>query len=286
MPCPATAPAESRKCRTLDQLTGNPELQLPGWATSEDPDQSAWMQQKARPITYKLFSSLSLHLMDLWGLRERSICCAGWPKKWIKKLDTILWKNPKFASLAQHAPTWSRNSKILYVRIVRLLQNEQITAQSWELARQTGPGFSGGALTDVTGRLPKTSYCGHSRVEAQHWSTWWMSYWNQSSRGFVPALNSCMGRPVRGEERCGHSSRCLSGFHTFFSLLPSPFFPLPWNHPMAFSCCESTTNICWRTGTNTIRQRFFLPPPAQGRILLLHTRWLSSPVTLMGLCTI
>lgn len=83
-----------------------------------------------------------------------------------KKKDKFFERIPDFRD--QHTPTGSWNSEMLYKRVVQLLQHGQITAQSRQLARQTGPSFSGGALTDVTGRLPKTSYCGHSTVEPQH----------------------------------------------------------------------------------------------------------------------
>lgn len=33
--------------------------------------------------------------------------------------------------------------------------------------------------------IAKTSYGGHSRVKPQHWSAWWMSDLNQSSRGLT-----------------------------------------------------------------------------------------------------
>lgn len=172
---------------------------------------------------------------------------------------------------------------MLYKRVVRLLQHEQITAQRRQLARQTGPSFSGGALTDVTGRLPKTSYCGHSTVEAQHWSTWWMSDRNQSSHGFIPALNSCMGRLVRGEKRCGHCSRCLSGFHPSSPPTPPPPpSPSAWSQSSAASCRKSTTNICRRSDDWMQLGGGFPPPPVcTGK----NHACFFSLLTLMGFCT-
>lgn len=117
------------------------------------------------------------------------------------------------------------------------------------------------------GPIAKTVRCGHSPVEAQHWSTWWMSDRNQSSRGFIPALNSCMGRPVRGEKRCGQCSCCLSGLHPSFFLYLLLFI-LPLLLEVA-SCRGSTNNICRRDEWMQLVGVFFPPLlPALGRIMI------------------
>lgn len=49
------------------------------------------------------------------------------------------------------------------------------------------------------GPIAKTSYGGHSRVEAQHWSTWWMSDQNESSHAFT-SFEFMHGEACQGRE--------------------------------------------------------------------------------------
>lgn len=99
------------------------------------------------------------------------------------------------------------------------------------------------------GLIAKTSYCGHSTVKPQHWSTWWMSDRNESSHGFT-SFKFMHGGPVRGEKWCGHCSHCLSRFY-----IPPLFLKLVICCLAAFcqNAWESRVNICGLTGMNPIR---------------------------------
>lgn len=49
------------------------------------------------------------------------------------------------------------------------------------------------------GPIAKTSYRGHSTVKPQHWTTWWMSDQNESSRGFT-SFEFMHGETCQGRE--------------------------------------------------------------------------------------
>lgn len=49
------------------------------------------------------------------------------------------------------------------------------------------------------GPIAKTSYCGHSTVKPQRWSTWWMSDRNESSHGFT-SFEFMHGEACQGRE--------------------------------------------------------------------------------------
>lgn len=118
---------------------------------------------------------------------------------------------------------------------------------------QIGPSFSWLTLTDVMGRLPK-----HLIVDTVQWNHNTDLHdgcqIKMNPAMVLPALNSCMGKPVRGERWCGH----------WLSLFVKILHPSPLATRLKLvicclaACCqyawESRFNICGLlTGMNAIR---------------------------------
>lgn len=99
------------------------------------------------------------------------------------------------------------------------------------------------------GLIAKTSYCGHSTVKPQHWSTWWMSDRNESSHGFT-SFKFMHGEACQGREMMW---TLLSLFVKI--LHPPTFLKLVICCLAAFcqNAWESRVNICGLTGMNPIR---------------------------------